>query len=294
MRLPALLLIAACSVWAADSRFDGRWDITSDTHAAWLEITGAGTAQPAGRYVSAFDGDMNVIEHIVIRKGELEFGWPSRKLEFTARLVGGKLEGMKPSKWTGVRAAQITEKDDGSWKPGRTFNLFDGASLNGWQAVRGGAPSGWTVKDSNLAGDGHANDIVSTEKFWNFTLHVEFKVAPHSNSGVGLRGRYEVQVLDDYGRPPNSHGNGALYSRIKPSENASRPADEWQEFDIRLVGRQVTIALNGKTIIDKGEIEGLTAIAADSAEGTPGPIYLQGDHGPVHFRNLRVVELKRN
>src|SRR3954464_5496666 len=102
MRLPVILLIASCAASASDARFNGRWDITSDTHAAWLEITGAGTAKPAGRYVSAFDGDMNVIEHIAIRKGELEFGWPSRKLEFTARLVGGKLEGMKPAKWTGV------------------------------------------------------------------------------------------------------------------------------------------------------------------------------------------------
>jgi hypothetical protein len=293
MRLPAILLIATCAAWAGDARFNGRWDISGADHAAWLEITGAQTAQPAGRYVSAFDGDMNVIEQISIRKGELEFGWPSRKLRFTARLVGGKLEGMKPSKWVGVRAPAISDKDDGSWHDGRTVTLFDGTSLAGWQAVGGGAPSGWSVADGVLAGNGQANDIITAEKFWNFALHVEFKVAPHSNSGVGLRGRYEVQVLDDYGRPPNSHGNGALYSRIKPVENASKPANEWQTFDIRLVGRQVTIALNGKTIIDKGVIEGLTAIAADSAEATPGPIYLQGDHGPIQYRNLRLTELTR-
>ncbi|HZY74493.1 MAG TPA: DUF1080 domain-containing protein [Edaphobacter sp.] len=292
MRLPVILLIATCAAWAGDARFNGRWDI-SGNHAAWLEITGAETDKPAGRYVSAFDGDMNVIEQISIRKGELEFGWPSRKLQYSARLVAGKLEGMKPSKWVGVRAPRISEKDDGSWHEGRTVTLFDGKNLAGWQAVGGGAPSGWSVDDGTLSGNGRANDIVTVDKFWNFVLHVEFKVAPHSNSGVGLRGRYEVQVLDDYGRPPNTHGNGALYARILPSGNASKPADQWQTFDVRLIGRQVTIALNGKTIIDKREIEGLTAIAVDASEATPGPIYLQGDHGPVQFRNLRLTELTR-
>jgi hypothetical protein len=116
-------------------------------------------------------------------------------------------------------------------------------------------------------------------------------VGEHSNSGIGLRARYEVQVLDDFGRPPNTHGNGALYARILPSENASKPAGEWQTYDIRLVGRQVTVVLNGKTIIDKGEVEGLTAIAIDSSEAEPGPIFLQGDHGAVEFRNLMVTPL---
>ena len=82
-----------------------------------------------------------------------------------------------------------------------------------------------------------------------------------------------------------------MYARILPSENASKPAGEWQTYDIRLVGRQVTVVLNGKTIIDKGEVEGLTAIAIDSNESQPGPIYLQGDHGPVEYRNLTVTPL---
>jgi hypothetical protein len=292
LRLPAIALVAACAAWAGDARFDGRWDISGAHHAAWLEITGAGTDKPSGRYVSAFDGDMNIIEKIVVRDGEIEFGWPGRNLHFAARLAGGKLEGTKPSPWVGVRAPVISEKDDGSHRAGRTVTLFNGKDLTGWKAVGGGAPSGWSASGGVLAGNGRANDIVTAEKFWNFALHVEFKVAPHSNSGVGLRGRYEVQVLDDYGHPPNSHGNGALYSRIKPSENASKPANEWQTYDIRLVGRQVTIVLNGKTIIDKAEIEGLTAIASDADEAAPGPLYLQGDHGPIEYRNLRITELK--
>src|SRR5437016_10055084 len=163
--------------------------------------------------------------------------------------------------------------------------------MNGWMSWDGDEPVGWSVKDGALASTGHGQDIVSQQKFWNFKLHVEFRLAEHSNSGVALRNRYEVQMLEDYGHPPNTHSAGALYSRIAPSENASKPAGEWQTYDIRLVGRQVTVVLNGKTIIDKGEVEGLTAIAIDANESQPGLIYLQGDHGPVEFRNLTVTPL---
>jgi Domain of Unknown Function (DUF1080) len=116
-------------------------------------------------------------------------------------------------------------------------------------------------------------------------------IGVHTNSGVGLRGRYEIQVLDDYGREPGTHTNGALYARVAPAVNASKPAGEWQTYDIRLVGRDVTVVLNGKTLIDKREIDGLTAIAGDANEAEPGPIYLQGDHGPVEFRNIVVTPL---
>ena len=104
-------------------------------------------------------------------------------------------------------------------------------------------------------------------------------------------GMTEVQILEDHGKPPNSHSNGALYSRIAPSVNASKPPDEWQSYDIRRVGRQVTVVLNDQKIIDKQEIEGLTAIAGNADEGKPGPLILQGDHGPVEFRKITVIPL---
>jgi len=293
MRLSGFLLILAAAAYAGDGRFNGRWDITAPgAHAAWVEISGAETDKPAGKFVSAFHGDLNVIEQISVRDGELKFGWPSRNIEWQARLVDGKLEGTLPRKWTGVPAPVIRDKDDGTWRPGKpVVSLFDGKSLKGWKTVRGGALSGWTVKDGALSGDGKANDIISDRKFWNFALHVEFKMEPHSNSGIGLRGRYEVQLLEDYGNPPNAHSNGSLYSRIAPAVNASKPAGEWQTYDIRLVGRDLTVTLNGQKLIDKREIEGLTAIAVDANEAEPGPIYLQGDHGPVQFRNIVVTPL---
>ena len=101
-----------------------------------------------------------------------------------------------------------------------------------------------------------------------------------------MRGRYEVQIYDDYGQPVSKHGNGALYSRIIPTTNASLKPGDWQTFDITLIGRQVTIVLNGQTVISNQAIPGITGGALDSDEGAPGPILLQGDHGPVEFRNI--------
>jgi hypothetical protein len=138
-----------------------------------------------------------------------------------------------------------------------------------------------------------AADIMSEAEFWNFKLHCEFRVGKGSNSGLGLRGRYEVQIFEDYGRPPGKGGNGALYSRIVPTANASKPAGEWQTFDITLIGREVTVVLNGQTIIDHKEIEGLTAMGHDPDEDQPGPLSLQGDHGVVEFRKLTVMPLLR-
>jgi hypothetical protein len=291
MRLFTFFLLAAVA-WGGDARFNGRWDITASSgRASWLEISGAETEKPSGKFVSAFNGDMNIIERIAVREGEIEFGWPSRNIAYAARLVGGKLEGTQPGKWVGVRAPVIKEHDDGTWREGKPVTLFNDKDLSGWKAARGPAPVGWSVKDGALAGNGKANDIVSEQKFWNFKLHCEFKMYPESNSGVGLRARYEVQVLDDYGHEPGTHTNGALYARIPPAVNASKPAGEWQTYEIRLVGRDVTVVLNGKTLMEKREIEGLTAIAADSNEAEPGPIYLQGDHGPVEFRNIVVTPL---
>jgi energy-coupling factor transporter ATP-binding protein EcfA2 len=146
---------------------------------------------------------------------------------------------------------------------------FNGKDVSGWHGLVPNLALGWSLKDGAIANTAGANNLVSDGSFWNFKLHVEYRVGKDSNSGIGLRGRYEVQILEDYGKPPNKHSNGALYSRIAPAVNASKPADEWQTYDIRLVGRQVTVVLNDQKIIDKQEIEGLTAIAGNADEGKP-------------------------
>src|ERR1051326_4686811 len=269
MRL-ILPLALALPLFAADSDFNGRWDITTNAkRAMWLEVTGAGTANPSGFFVSDPGGDRNVIDHITIANGELRFtfdrpgraGAKTQSPEYHAKIVNGKLEGgVGTSTWTGVRAPVIADKDDGSWKEGKPIQLFNGKDLTGWTALNPGAEMKWSVVDGVLRNAPPTTVIISTQKFWNFKLHIDFRIVEHSNSGIGLRGRYEIQVLEDYGKPPNSHSSAALYSRVAPSVNASKPAGEWQSYDIRLVGRTVTVVQNGKLVLDKVEVEGLTEI----------------------------------
>ena len=296
------LLAAAPLVSAADSAFNGRWDIEIPNeprrHAWWLEVTGAGTPEIKGRFVGFPGGDMLPIQKLWIESGELHFTFDRGNLhqDYTARADGKELKGtFKAGKqsldWIGHPAPVIAEKDDASWREGKPISIFNAKDLAGWHGIIPNKDLGWSVQDGLLSSTGGANNLETDAKFWNFKLHVEYRVGAHSNSGVGLRGRYEVQILEDKGRPLDRHSNGALYSRIIPIENVSKAPGEWQTYDIRLVGRNVTIVSNGKQIV-KGVIEGLTAIACDWEEGKPGPIILQGDHGPVDFRNVILTPLE--
>jgi hypothetical protein len=303
MRTLATILLAL-PLLAADSDFNGRWDITTTTRRAWwLEVDGAGTPTPSGFFVSDHGGDRNVIDHIAIDNGELRFsfnrggraGATTQSPEYRAHLVNGKLEGtFNNTAWTGVRAPVITDKDDGSWMEGKPIQLFNGKDLTGWEALNPSVEMKWTVKDGILRNAPPTTDIISTQKFWNFKLHVDFRIIEHSNSGIGLRGRYEIQILEDYGKPPNTHGAAALYSRIAPSVNASKPAGEWQSYDIRLVGRILTVIHNGTKVLDKVEVEGLTAIANNADESEPGPFIVQGDHSYVEIKSFVVTPLERS
>jgi len=130
---------------------------------------------------------------------------------------------------------------------------------------------------------------MTDQKFDDFKLHIEFRIPAGSNSGVYLRGRYEVQVEDDYGKEPSSHLLGGVYGFLTPNAMAAKPAGEWNTYDITLIGRKVTVIANGKKIICDQIIPGITGGALDSKEGEPGPIFLQGDHGPVEYRNITIT-----
>jgi hypothetical protein len=303
MRLLATLLLAL-PLLAADSDFNGRWDITNNTQprpkAWWLELTGAGTPNPSGKFVSDHAGDLNIIDHLSVKDGELRFsfdrpgrnGAKTQSPEYIAHLVKGKLEGtFNNTTFTGVRAPAISDKDDGSWKEGKPIQLYNGKDLTGWTALNPTTEMKWTVQDGILRNAPPTTDIISTQRFWNFKLHVDFRIVEHSNSGIGLRGRYEIQILEDYGKPPNTHGAAALYSRVAPSVNASKPAGEWQSYDIRLVGRTVTVVHNGTKVLDKVEVDGLTAIANNADEAVPGPFIIQGDHSYVEIKSFVVTPL---
>ena len=118
---------------------------------------------------------------------------------------------------------------------------------------------------------------------------MEFRYPRQSNSGVYLRGRYEIQIEDSHGEEPDSHRIGGVYGFLTPSVNAAKEPGEWQTLEAVLVGRTVTVVLNGERIIDRQAIPGITGGALDSDEGSPGPIMLQGDHGQVEFRKLTLT-----
>ena len=126
----------------------------------------------------------------------------------------------------------------------------------------------------------------------DFEFWVEYKALPDGDSGVYLRGRHEVQVEDNSSQEPQSVHLGGVYGFLVPNENVSKGPDVWQTYDITLIGRSLTVVLNGKTIIGDQTIPGITGGALDSNEGAPGPIYLQGDHGPVVFRNIVLTPVK--
>jgi hypothetical protein len=312
----ALVFLALCPAFAADTDFNGRWDISypaGSNRASWLEVRGAGAASPEVKFVSAYNGDLNTADEVSVKGGELMFGFRNKVRRqrgqeaveihyvYKARLSGAKLIGTSETegssqaaaKWVGVRAPEIKDKDDGTWREGKPVQLFNGKDLAGWGPLEKDRQFGWTVENGVLTAPGGGANLVSTAKFWNFKLHIEYRMAKNSNSGIGLRGRYEIQVQDDYGKPPNAHSNGSLYSRIAPRVEASKPAGEWQTYDITLIGRDLTVVLNGQKLIDKQVVEGLTAMGHDPNEGEPGPLSLQGDHGPIEFRNILLTPLTK-
>ncbi len=178
---------------------------------------------------------------------------------------------------------------------GEPVELFNGYDLTGWELIEENLVNGWKAVDGVLHNDAvqtpgeprvNYGNLRTVDEFEDFNLTLEVNIPEGSNSGVYLRGMYEIQVLDSYGREPDDHHMGALYSRITPEVAAEKPAGEWQTMDITLVERHLTVFLNGETIIDNEPVLGPTGGALQSDVFAPGPVFLQGDHGPVSFRNL--------
>lgn len=178
-----------------------------------------------------------------------------------------------------------------------------GGATEGWVPTDPGTTNGWSVKDGVLVNNPeqkegkphiHYGNLATIATFEDFNLTLEVSVPPNGNSGVYLRGIYEVQVLDSYGKPKDCHNMGGIYGRIEPLVSAEKPANEWQTLDITLVDRHVTVKLNGQCIVDNQVLDGCTGGALWPDQSVPGPIYLQGDHTGVQYRNivLRPVTAK--
>lgn len=277
----------------------GRWDLVvergAQTAPSWLEVERSGTATLVGQFVGS-GGSARPIAKIEFSDGTFRFAippqWESnpRDITFEGRLQGDRLAGTmtmgdgQTVKWSGVRAPALRRTAAPVW--GEPIALLKGNSLDGWKPV-GRGESQWTVDAGVLKNAKSGSNLLTAQTFDDFKLHVEFRVPKGANSGVYLRGRYELQVDDAAGLDPSSHHLGGLYGFIAPSENVARAAGEWQTMDVTLVGRMLTYTLNGTTVICNREIPGITGGALDSAEGEPGPLLLQGDHGPVEYSTLR-------
>ena len=183
--------------------------------------------------------------------------------------------------------------DDKDFRP-----LFNGKDLTGWHLRNPNGHNSWKVEDGllkNVVNKGeHGTDLVGDAKFWNFTVRYEYQVPDGSNSGFYLRGRHEIQILGDYaGGKVAKGGNGGIYNTQAPSEFASKPAGEWQTAEVTMIDNKITVVLNGKKIHDSVESNAGTGSHLDDKVKEPGPFFLQGDHGTVSFRNIRIKELPK-
>ena len=178
--------------------------------------------------------------------------------------------------------------------------LKDG--LDGWETMNPGRYFGWTFKDGVLSNkilrkpDGSrdkpsANLVTKRRDFQDFKIEYDVLVPKGCNSGVYLRGIYELQVLDSYGKPVDCHNMAAPYGRITPTTSAEKPAGEWQHVEAVICDRYVSVTLNGVKIVENKPLIGVTGGAITSDEFVPGPIYLQGDHSDASFRNMVVTPI---
>jgi len=213
---------------------------------------------------------------------------------FTAKLEGESLVGQTtgpdgtPWKFRGERAPSLARSGTPHW--GKPVTLFDGKDLAGWHLSDAKAAQTWKVENGSLVSLGNGAELVTDRKFEDFKLHIEFKVSPGANSGVYLRGRYEVQVEHDSHPEAAERSLGGVYGFLAPSPMPAHTPDIWRTYDITLIGRHVTVVLDGTTIIKDQEIPGVTGGALDTREGEPGPLYLQGsENGRVEFRHVQIT-----
>ena len=278
----------------------GRWDLTvqgaNGPYPSWIEVSLSGSRTLVGRFVAG-GGSARPISRVEYADGTMRFSIPPQwerenaDLTVVAKVEGDALTGTlttpggEQHPFTGKRAPLLRRTTAPVW--GAPVTLFNGKDLSGWTPL--GGTNQWKAIDGVLTNVRGGANLVTNDKYTDFKLHIEFKYPKGGNSGVYLRGRYEVQVEDNGAAEPQSVHLGGVYGFLVPNENVSKGPDVWHTYDITLIGRRLTVVLNGKTIIADQTIPGITGGALDSNEGEPGPIYLQGDHGPVAFRNIIIT-----
>jgi hypothetical protein len=315
-----LLVLAALSftslAQAAENPFMGRWALTlQGDRAGWIGVEekegalassvlwGGGSVLPTQG--TKVEGDSLIVTRISNAKRKDKEGKEITEQvteTLTIKADGDTLKGTTvkkkedgkefgQSEFTGKRIPPIPAKPDlASVKYGDPVTLFNGKDLTGWRLIKADDLNGWGVEDGVLINrvekGKHFGNLRTDAEFEDFNLKLEVRTQENSNSGIYLRGIYEVQVAETFGKALDSHNMGALYSRITPAVAAEKAIGEWQTMDITLVDRHLTVILNGKTIIDNEPVLGCTGGALTSDESKPGPIFFQGDHTNVDFRNV--------
>ena len=282
----------------------GRWDLVIDKDGkslpSWLEVQRSGTHTVLGRFCYAF-GSARPIAEIKLADGKYSFSIPPQweggkhSMDFKFEASSDKISGTmiyvdgKSYSFTGVRAPLMIRAGNPVWAA--PIKLFNGKNTNGWHTD---GTNQWIAEGDVLKSPHSGANLISDKTFTDFKLHIEFKYPQGSNSGVYLRGRYEVQIIDTKSGAPEPINNqfSSVYGFLPPNKMMAKDPGQWQSYDITLIGRIVTIAANGKTVICNAEIPGITGGAINSREGEPGPLLIQGDHGPIEFRNIVITPVK--
>jgi len=305
-RRAGLEKVVAAPAGESAKAFLGRWDLTlkDGTHEypSWLELRQEGShlvAQFVGRW-----GNARPLPKAELSNGKLTFVSPKEEegaqadMIFEGTLNGKTLLGTvngpdaKTWQWTGERAPTLVRTKPPKW--GKPIELFNKKDLTGWHMSDPNAEKVWKVENNELITPGNGPELINDGKYEDFKLHVEFNCGESANSGVYLRGRYEVQIETDSIDEPPSHHMGGVYGFLAPTPELPRKPGIWQTYDITFVGRMVTVVQNGQTIIDNKEIPGITGGALDGHEELPGPIYLQGsEKGRVAFRSIILTPAEK-
>jgi len=321
-------LILPLSGFCGDSTYEaflGMWTLDiEDNTVGWLHVHEdqgyldaemmwvGGSVAPVGHIYMANDKTLVVTRTYDRPKGNDAKGNERKHImTFTVRIkrIGDQITGTmvgpdwnggdeRTTAFIGTKLPDVPAKPDlSNLKFGRAINLFNGKDLSGWKIINPKDKNGFRAQDGELITDPkqpesgeyvHYGNLRTEQEFTDFNLTLEVNVPEENNSGIYLKGMYEVQVYDSYGKDLDTHHMGALYSRIKPTIAAEKPPGEWQTFDITLIDRHVTVILNGIKIIDNQPVHGPTGGAMISDVFAPGPIYLQGDHGNVKYRNIVI------
>jgi len=304
--MKTLAFLLAFALCCAAETFAGRWALESkgpEKKVFWLDVTGLSPVSgeffgvTGGRLERLRDAEVNgvTLRFRVVREavGEFRRMEGSAELQLTANALSGTVTSHgKSFSVRGWRSPPIQEFDDGSWKPSTPLTLL-GDGLAHWQTYEG-RDRDWSLRDGILSNRvPRAQLLVSRANYWNFRLKLDYRLPKGGNAGIGLRHHYELQLADDFGQPPDVHGNASLYSQIAPLSNKSRAPDNWQTIELTLIGRDLTVILNGAIVIDRQRIRGLSGLALDADETKPGPVSLQGDHGRIEYRNVEITSLVR-